>query len=121
MAGGSKKRQQGLALAALLKGLSQKAAARKAGVSERTVRVWLADPAFRAEYEARQRAGLERAVAGLGGLAPRAFRTLGKNMKCGQPAAENRAAELALAFMFKGLELVHLAGEVARLREQVEG
>src|SRR5262249_49909333 len=122
MPGGTKLgHKQEAAVAALLSSPSLEEAARKCNVSLRTLKNWLRRPEFRAAYSEAQRQLLERTIAGLVPVGGKAVQRLEHNLTCGNPAAENRAAELALAFMFKGLELVHLAAEVARLREQVEG
>lgn len=90
-----------------------KAAANAAGVSERTINRWLADPTFRAELrrlEAEQLQRLGRRIMGLGELAAGALQdALGP----GQPMAHRlRAADLVTS---RGPQLAELAQIVARL------
>jgi hypothetical protein len=100
------------AIAALLTSRTVVAAARKAGVAERTLRDWLSEPAFCAGYRAARRAVLTEAIARLQQAAVNAVRTLERNLKCGRPSAEIKAAGMIL-------ELAVGAGELAELIERV--
>ncbi len=108
-----------LAIAALLSESTIEAAARKAKVGYRTLKRWLTLPRFQAAYSAARQALVERTVAGLLAITSKAVETLSRNMRCGQPGAENRAAELALAQAFKGAEVLDLARQIAEIKEQV--
>ena len=65
MAGSGRKNAEGAVLAALAAGATQQEAAERVGVSERTVRRWLADATFRAKLTQLQREMTERALATL--------------------------------------------------------
>src|SRR5262245_27635021 len=77
-------RRAELAMAALLVEPTQDAAAVRAGVSERTLRNWLRDPAFRAEFRAVRRDFMERAIAELQGAMAGAVATLRTALGDGQ-------------------------------------
>lgn len=81
-----------LILAALAAGLSQPAAARHAGVSERTVRRRLEDPSFAASVEQARGALVERTSAQLLGAAEHAVAALRDLLDTGPPAVRVRAA-----------------------------
>jgi hypothetical protein len=122
MAGGSKLgRKREAVIAALLSEPSQEAAARKAGVGEATVARWLRDPFFQAAYRQARRAVLEQAVGRLQQLCGEAADALKRNLTCGQPASEVRAAVAVLEQAGKGLEALDLLDEVAELRRQLGG
>src|SRR5947208_3667217 len=86
----SRKREQ--AIAALLAAPTVKKAAARAGVSERTLQLWLADPDFREAFRAARRRVLEGAVANLQHASRAAVATLRRNLRCGAAAVEVRAA-----------------------------
>jgi hypothetical protein len=65
VAGSGRKNAEGAVLAALAAGATQQEAAERVGVSERTVRRWLADATFRAKLTQLQREMTERALATL--------------------------------------------------------
>ncbi len=79
-------------LAALAAGLSQPAAARHAGVSERTVRRRLEDPSFAASVEEARGALVERTSAQLLGATEQAVAALRDLLDTGPPAVRVRAA-----------------------------
>jgi hypothetical protein len=112
--------KQELAIAALLSEATVEQAATKAGIGYRTLKDWLRRPDFSAAYGAARRDVLRQAVKLLGQLTQSAVLALGKNLKCGKPGVENRAAELILQHAFKGEELLELAREVEQLRQRLE-
>ena len=76
MAGGDRSNADHLIVAALAAGSTNEDAATAAGVSERTVRRRLEDPAFRARVDDAQRAAIDLAVARLSDSAAFAAATL---------------------------------------------
>ncbi len=83
-------------LSALLSTPSVAAAAAKTGISERTIFRTLEDADFAAEYRNAQTAIVENAVSQLQKATTEAVYTLRKNMRCGNPQVETRAAQLVL-------------------------
>jgi hypothetical protein len=120
MPGGRKlphKREE--AIAALIQlGSAEKAAAR-CGVSERTLRNWLNDPAFPADYRQARRDLIDEAVRELQLATQAAVTTLVKLLQSDKPAVALRAAQLILDQSFRGAELLDLAEAVKDLHRQV--
>ena len=101
------------AIAQLLSQKTIKAAAVAAGVAETTLHCWLKDRNFCRVYRrARQRA-FDVAVNTLTRITPAAVKALQRNLTCGNPMAEVRAA-IAI------LDKVIAAGAVADLQTEVE-
>ena len=120
MAGHGEKlsRKQEDAIAALLSESTIVAAATKCGVSERTLRNWLAIPEFAAAYRAARTAVVEGAVAALQRACSEAVDTLTANLRCGEHAVEVRAANVILTQAVKlreGAELEERLAELERL------
>jgi hypothetical protein len=88
-------------LQALATGHSQASAAELAEVTERTVRRRTADPAFRAELQARRRAVVERAVVQLVANMERAIATLVQLL---DSPAEGTRLRAATALVDRGLD-----------------
>lgn len=114
-------RKKELAVAALLTETSLDAAAQKAGVGVQTLKNWLKLPGFQQDCRAARKEILDQTLNQLLGLAGNVVDTLRKNMKCGNPTAENRAAELAWSFCTKGMETADLAEQVEELTRELEG
>jgi hypothetical protein len=94
--------KQETAIAALLEDTSVAGAASAASVSERTLRGWLALPAFQqALYRARQRS-VDSSMTRLLRLADRAATILETNLTCGQPGVEVQAAGEVLRLALAG-------------------
>jgi hypothetical protein len=81
-----------LAIAALLKGATIVETAEAAGVSERTVNLWLATDEFAEQLAAERRRVMDRAGTELQALTKDAIATLKRNLKCKRPTTEVRAA-----------------------------
>jgi hypothetical protein len=112
-------RKQEAAIAALLTEPTVEAAAASAGVAHGTLKNWLRQRSFQAAYaEARQQV-LERAVARLLALLTKAADTLERNLACGKPSAENRAAGLIYAQALKGVETLDLVRRIAELESRL--
>jgi hypothetical protein len=94
-------------------------AASAAGVSERTMRRALKRPAFARRVAAARRTAIELAVSSLAGLSGDAHDALRRNLTCGVPAVEVRAAVEVREGMIRGDEHLAATGELQELREDV--
>jgi hypothetical protein len=108
-------RKQEQAIAALLANATLKRAATAIGLSEKTLRNWLRLPHFLGEYRQQRREIVEQTVAVAQGLLLKAMSTLGRNLDCGNKAAENRAAVAILEHATKGVELADLLERIEEL------
>lgn len=117
---GNKSRRREIAIAALLSEPDVPAAARIAGVSEHTLRDWLATPEFREEFAEARRRVLEGAITQLASASVQAVAALVRNLACGTAAVEVRAAAVILEQAAKHLELAELAARLDRLKEAVD-
>jgi hypothetical protein len=113
-------RRRHQAIAALLIEPTVAKAAAAAKVGERTLLRWLRESGFAAEYRAARRAVVEHAVGALQRLTERAVGALERNLTCGNPAAEIRAALGVLDRSLAAVELFDLAGEIDRLQERID-
>jgi hypothetical protein len=114
----SRKREQ--AIAALLSEPTVEAAAKKAKVADRTLRGWLKDPAFTRDYRAARRQIVEGAVSRIQQATVVAVLTLHRNLNCGNPGTEVRAAQVILEHSTKAVELWDLEQRVEELEHQAE-
>jgi hypothetical protein len=113
--------RQEKALIALLSVGTIAKAAEQAGVSERTLRHWLATPQFASEYRARRMQVVEQAIGTLQSASVQAVDTLVRNLQCGKPASEIAAANSLLERSTAAVELFDLAQRVAELEERLKG
>ena len=107
-------------MAALAGGATYEDAAERAGVSERTVRRRLDDPAFRHRVDAARAEMLSRAVARLTGASVEAVEALRGLLGSGQDFARLGAARAILELGLKLREQLDLAGRVAALEQAAE-
>jgi hypothetical protein len=114
-------RLQERAVAALLDRPTVSEAAAAVGIDESTLGVWLRDSAFQAAYAVARREILERTVARLLAVTGEAVEALRRNLGCGKPAAEIRAATAILDHAARGVEAVDLAEQIAAIKKQLEG
>ena len=121
MAGHGEKltRKQEQAIAALLSESTVEKAATKAGVGYRTLKGWLALPDFRDAYRAAQRDLFEQSVIVLKKLAIGAALALGRNLTCGRPSSEIRAAVAIYETIMKATDHLELTKRIEAL-EQAE-
>ncbi len=98
-------------------------AAEVAGVGERTLRRWLADPPFRARLNAARRESFGQAIGLTQKYAPVAVATLVKVMQeaTGGPSAKVSAAATMLKFGREGIELDDLAARLEALERLATG
>jgi transposase-like protein len=117
MAGHGEKltRKQEQAIAALLSTSTVSDAARRVGVSESTLGRWLQRPEFVTLYRQHRRQLLDHSLVGLQKATGDAVETLVRNLTCGTPAVEVRAAVALLDLSWKGTELLDLEARVAEL------
>ena len=109
-------RYQEQAVAALLTESTVAGAAEKAGVGARTLERWLSeDTAFREAYRVARRRVLEDAIGRLQGATARAMEALERNLRCGVPATEVRAAQTVFRLSLDGLEMYDLSERMDRI------
>jgi len=106
-------------IAALLTETTHAAAAVKAGVSEATVQRWLKDASFQAAYRTARRAVVASAVGRLQQVTVEAVETLQRNLTCGNPAVEVRAAVAVLQQALNATELADLAAEIEAVKAKL--
>jgi hypothetical protein len=110
-------RRQEQAVAALLAEPTLACAAARANVSVRALKGWMKLPAFDSAYRAARRAVLERTINGVVRATAQALATLEKNLGCGTPGVEVRAAVALLDQAREGVTLFDLAAEVEALKD----
>jgi hypothetical protein len=115
MSGRSKlTRKQEALIAALLTEPTHAAAAAKAGVGEATLHRWLHLPEFQVACRLARRGIVETAIGRLQQATSKAVETLERNLACGQPGSEIRAA---LGIIDHAVQAVELLDLVERLEE----
>jgi hypothetical protein len=117
MAGHGEKlsRKQDAAVAALLSCPTVKKAAERAGIHYRTLKGWLQLPGFQRAYRDAKRRVVEQGLTLLQRTATRAAATLKRNLTCGNPAVEVRAALGVLDQAQKGIEMDELVARIEAL------
>jgi hypothetical protein len=106
-------------VAALLTETTRAAAAAKAGISEATLQRWLAsEPTLQEAYREARRQLRDDAVLIGQKAATAAMAALLRNLRCGKPSAEIRAAEAILRHAACDAEQ-ELADQIKALREQL--
>lgn len=105
-------------IAALLSEPSQEAAARKVGISRRTLCRWLRDERFLARMREVREGLFAQALMRLTAAASPAVATLLRNLEVGDPVPEIRAATSLLHSALRGVELGDLFDRVEALEQQ---
>lgn len=117
--------RQERAIVALLSEPSIEAAAKTADVSDATIWRWMQQADFRAKLRDARRAVVEGAIGRLQQAATEAVSTLQRNLTCGTPAVEVRAATAILDQAIRAVELFDVVERVeeleARLVARAEG
>lgn|SRR5262245_36459275 len=85
-------RRQTVALAALLSSPTAAKAAERAGVAERTLRLWMSQPAFRQAFREALGELIGQTVNLLASAAAEAVEALRRNLTTERPGDQNRAA-----------------------------
>ena len=106
---------QARGVAALLSCRTLEDAAREARVAPITLRRWRERPAFAAAYQAARLALLESATNALRSATSEAVDALRRNLTCGKPAAEIRAAEVILTNAYRSAEVEELTERIAAI------
>jgi hypothetical protein len=114
----SRKKEQ--FIAELLARPTRGQAAEAVGISSATADRWLRDPEFAAEYRAARHRVLDQAVTTLHQLLTHAAVALGRNLTCGNPAGEIRAACAILENAIRGAELLDVEGRLAEVEAQLK-
>lgn len=115
--------KQHKAIAALLTEATMGAAAKKAGVGERTLYTWLSEPAFDSAYRTARRKAVQQAIGRLQQVSTAAVSVLVRVMANDQTAAGTRvlAAKTVLEFAIKAVELEDFEERLAALERQAGG
>jgi uncharacterized protein (UPF0254 family) len=113
-------RKKDMAILALLSEPTYARAAAKVHISESTLHRWLQLPEFLAAYRAARSRMVESGIATFQRLVTNAVVALGKNLTCGHPASENRAAIAIVSFSLRGVETMDLETRLAEVEERVK-
>jgi transposase-like protein len=118
-------RKQDRAIIALLTEPTVEAAARAVDIAPATIWRWTQQADFRARLRDARRAVVEGAIGRLQQTATEAVETLRRNLTCGTPSVEVRAATAILEQATRAVELFDIAERVeqleARLAVRMEG
>lgn len=111
------------AMAALLTSSTQQEAAKKAGLSERTIRVYLNDPDFAAEYSQRRQELLEAATAQLQQSLAAAVAALREIVEADESSDNARisAGRVLLEYGLKYSELCDLYQRLSNVEATLQG
>jgi hypothetical protein len=112
-------RRQTVALANLLSSPTVTKAAEKAGIGERTLRLWLSQPAFRHAYEDAKCELLGQTVALLSSAAGHAVEALQRNLTADRPSDQIRAASELLSQLVRLREHGELEDRLRSLEERL--
>lgn len=104
---------------ALLANETIAAAAKAAGVSEKTAWRWLQDEDFQRRYREARRRVVEQALTAIQAATTEAVETLRRNLHCEKPAVEVRAAESIIATAVKAVEFIDIEERLAMLEARI--
>src|SRR6516225_1670487 len=119
MSGGRQSRKRELAIANLLVSATLEQAAQRTRVSEKTLRLWLAEPEFSRAFRNARRLVLEQSINVLQQSSLAAAATMIRAMHCGKASVELNAADKILERAVQGIELFDLIGRVEQLEERL--
>ena len=108
------------ALTALLNSPTITDAAKTCGLSEATIYRYLSEDDFKKEYRNARREVVENSITQIQRITHKAVETLEKNLNCGKPSDENRAAQIILDNAIKGVELVDVMERLEVLEDAIE-
>jgi hypothetical protein len=112
-------RKQDKAILALLTEPTVEAAARSADVAPATIWRWTQQADFRSRLRDARRAVVEGAIGRLQQAATEAVETLRRNLTCGTPSVEVRAATAILDQAIKAVELFDVVERVEQLEARL--
>jgi hypothetical protein len=118
--GESSSRKREAAISALLCTGTFAEAARKAKISERTLRTWLRDASFCADYRAARSRILEHSLGVMQAASISAVTCLLRNLNCGRAATEIAAAGKILEHSLGAVEMFDLVQRVTELEQTVK-
>ncbi len=108
------------AIAALLEHPTVGEASKACGVSERSLWRWQKRPDFQKRYREAQRAVVDTSIAELQEATKEAVKTLRRNLTCGKPEAETRAAQIIIEQAIKAVEMQEMQERIKRLEQVLE-
>jgi predicted transcriptional regulator len=108
------------AIGILLTSKTIQQAADTLGVDERTVRKWLEDPAFLAEYKAAKRKCLDQTIMSIQAMNLKALDSLEKILDGNDPKLYTAAAKAVLDLNFKVIQIEELQTQIDELRKYYE-
>lgn len=107
--------KQHAAIVALLESQTLEEAAGKVGISPSTVARWMKRDDFQAAYRKARQEVFEIGLSRLQTLSVDAVQALKRNLTCGRPTAEIRAAGVILEHARHGVEILDVADRLAAL------
>jgi hypothetical protein len=116
---GHKSRKREAAISALLSEGTLSEAAEKAGISYHTLKNWLGREDFLHDYHQARSQVFERSLDRLLSVRLESIDTLRRNLSCGLPSAENRAAEILLEQGIRAQEAVDILARLAALERRL--
>lgn len=108
------------AISALLVHPTIEKAAQAVGISEKTLWRWLQIPEFDRAYEQARNRVLAQTISLLHKATGMAVTTLMKNLKCGVPSVEVRAAVAVLDQTFKAREILELEQRLTMIEQNLK-
>ena len=111
--------KQERAIVALLAEPTLGAVAKAADISEVTLWRWMKDPDFKSRLRDARRAVVEGAIGRLQQAATEAVATLQRNLTCGTPSVEVRAAATIFDQAIKAVELFDIAERIEQLETRL--
>ncbi len=106
------------ALTALLDSATITEAAKKCGLSEKTLRRYLDDAEFQKEFRAARRTLFEQNIIRLQSLHAGAVDALERNLNCENPSVEVRAAQIIIEGSRKDFETLDILGRLETLENE---
>ncbi len=105
-------------LAALLESATITEAAKKCGLSEKTLRRYLDDAEFQKEFRAARRVIFEQNIVRLQSLHAGAVAALERNLNCENPSVEVRAAQIIIEGNRKDFETLDILQRLEQLENE---
>jgi hypothetical protein len=105
-------------LAALLESATITEAAKKCGLSEKTLRRYLGDAEFQKEFRVARRVIFEQNIVRLQSLHAGAVDTLERNLNCENPSVEVRAAQIIIEGNRKDFETTDILSRLEELESE---